>query len=116
LNRRLAAIRLIHVGAKVASPHDALEVAEVMRGVRRAWKRPGLMPIPRATRKDGDRSSPFLGHPDPRTAPSRQCPTGWWPLPSNRGRCLCACIGATVSAPSVQEVTEFGWGELTALV
>jgi integrase len=40
LDRRLAAIRLMHVGAKVAPPHDALEVAEVMRGIRRAWKRP----------------------------------------------------------------------------
>jgi integrase len=46
LNRRLAAIRLIHVGAKVASPHDALEVAEVMRGVRRAWKRPVAQKAP----------------------------------------------------------------------
>jgi site-specific recombinase XerD len=40
LSRRLAAIRLMHLGAKHASPHDALEVAEVMRGIRRAWKRP----------------------------------------------------------------------------
>jgi len=46
LNRRLAAIRLIHVGAKVASPHDALEVSEVMRGVRRAWKRPVAQKAP----------------------------------------------------------------------
>lgn len=46
LNRRLAAIRLIHVGAKVATPHDALEVAEVMRGVRRAWKRPVAQKAP----------------------------------------------------------------------
>jgi integrase len=30
----------MHMGAKVATPHDALEVAEVMRGVRRAWNRP----------------------------------------------------------------------------
>jgi site-specific recombinase XerD len=40
LSRRLAAIRLMHVGAKVASPHDAIEVEEVLRGVRRRSKRP----------------------------------------------------------------------------
>lgn len=40
LSRRLAAIRLMHVGAKVASPHDAIEVEEVLRGVRRRTKRP----------------------------------------------------------------------------
>lgn len=40
LDRRRAAIRLMHVGAKVPSPHDALEVDEVLRGIRRAWKRP----------------------------------------------------------------------------
>ena len=40
LSRRLAAIRLMHLGAKYPSPHDALEVAEVLRGIRRAWKRP----------------------------------------------------------------------------
>jgi site-specific recombinase XerD len=40
LGRRLAAIRLMHVGARMLSPHDALEVDEVMRGVRRAWGKP----------------------------------------------------------------------------
>src|SRR5580692_4925906 len=40
LGRRLAAIRLMHIGARVPSPHDALEVDEVMRGVRRAWHKP----------------------------------------------------------------------------
>ena len=40
LGRRLAAIRLMHVGAQYPSPHDALEVDEVLRGIRRAWKRP----------------------------------------------------------------------------
>jgi integrase len=40
LVRRLAAIRLMHVGARHPSPHDAIEVAEVLRGIRRAWKRP----------------------------------------------------------------------------
>jgi hypothetical protein len=34
LGRRLAAIRLMHVGARLASPHDALQVDEVMRGIR----------------------------------------------------------------------------------
>jgi site-specific recombinase XerD len=46
LGRRLAAIRLMHVGAKLASPHDALEVDEVMRGIRRAWKRPAAQKAP----------------------------------------------------------------------
>jgi integrase len=40
LERRLAAIRLMHLEAKFPSPHDAIEVAEVMRGIRRRWKRP----------------------------------------------------------------------------
>lgn len=35
LNRRLAAIRLMHLGARVISPHDTVEVHEVMRGIRR---------------------------------------------------------------------------------
>ena len=30
LGRRLAAIRLMHVGARLASPHDAIQVDEVM--------------------------------------------------------------------------------------
>ena len=46
LGRRLAAIRLMHVGARVAPPHDALEVAEVMRGIRRAWQRPAVQKAP----------------------------------------------------------------------
>lgn len=46
LGRRLAAIRLMHVGARVATPHDALEVAEVMRGIRRAWQRPTAQKAP----------------------------------------------------------------------
>lgn len=40
LNRRLAAIRLVHLGAGHASPHNALAVAEVMRGIRRDWGKP----------------------------------------------------------------------------
>lgn len=40
LNRRLAAIRLIHLGAGHSSPHNALKVTEVMRGIRRDWGQP----------------------------------------------------------------------------
>jgi site-specific recombinase XerD len=46
LGRRLAAIRLMHIGARLASPHDALQVDEVMRGIRRAWKRPVAQKAP----------------------------------------------------------------------
>jgi integrase len=46
LDRRLAAIRLVHLGAKLASPHDAVEVHEVLRGIRRAWKRPVAQKAP----------------------------------------------------------------------
>src|SRR5271170_7001330 len=46
LGRRLAAIRLMHIGANLPSPHDALEVDEVMRGVRRAWKKPKAQKAP----------------------------------------------------------------------
>ena len=46
LDRRRAAIRLMHMGAKVASPHDALEVDEVLRGIRRAWKQPPRQKAP----------------------------------------------------------------------
>jgi site-specific recombinase XerD len=46
LGRRLAAIRLMHVGARLPSPHDAIEVDEVMRGIRRAWKRPPTQKAP----------------------------------------------------------------------
>ena len=46
LGRRLAAIRLMHIGAKLPSPHDALEVAEVLRGIRREWKRPPAQKAP----------------------------------------------------------------------
>lgn len=35
LNRRLSAIRLMHLGARVVSPHAAVEIQEVMRGIRR---------------------------------------------------------------------------------
>lgn len=40
LNRRLAAIRLVHLGAGHPSPHNALRVVEVMRGIRRDWSQP----------------------------------------------------------------------------
>ncbi len=39
LNRRLSAIRLIHLGARVVSPHNAVEIQEVMRGIRRLSNR-----------------------------------------------------------------------------
>src|SRR5882757_9301063 len=35
LKRRLSAIRLMHLGARVVSPHNAVEIQEVMRGIRR---------------------------------------------------------------------------------
>ena len=40
LTRRLAAIRLVHLGAGHTSPHNALKVTEVMRGIRRNWGQP----------------------------------------------------------------------------
>jgi len=40
LERRHAAIRLMHRGAHWASPHDTLEVDEVLRGIRNTCKRP----------------------------------------------------------------------------
>lgn len=46
LGRRLAAIRLMHVGARHPSPHDSIEVAEVLRGIRRAWKHPPVQKAP----------------------------------------------------------------------
>ncbi len=39
-SRRLCAIRLVHLGAGHASPHNALKVTEVMRGIRRDWAQP----------------------------------------------------------------------------
>lgn len=46
LGRRLAAIRLMHIGARHPSPHDAIEVDEVLRGIRRTWKRPKAQKAP----------------------------------------------------------------------
>lgn len=51
LNRRLAAVRLVHLGAGHASPHNALKVVEVMRGIRRDWKKP---PAKKAAALDDD--------------------------------------------------------------
>lgn len=42
LSRRLAAIRLVHLGAGHVSPHNALRVTEVMRGIRRDWAQPQI--------------------------------------------------------------------------
>lgn len=46
LTRRLAAIRLVHRGAKLASPHDAIEVSTILQGVRRTWKKPPAQKAP----------------------------------------------------------------------
>lgn len=51
LDRRLAAIRLVHLGAGYASPHNTIKVTEVMRGIRRDWGRP---PEKKAAAVDGD--------------------------------------------------------------
>ena len=40
LTRRLAAIRLLHLGAGHPSPHNTIQVTEVMRGIRRDWGKP----------------------------------------------------------------------------
>ena len=47
LNRRLSAIRLMHLGARVVSPHNAVKIQEVMRGIRRLSTR-GLTRSPRS--------------------------------------------------------------------
>jgi site-specific recombinase XerD len=51
LTRRLAAIRLVHLGAGHASPHNTIRVAEVMRGIRRDWGQP---PAKKAAALDED--------------------------------------------------------------
>lgn len=51
LNRRLAAIRLVHLGSGHPSPHNALKVVEVMRGIRRDWAQP---PAKKAAAIDGE--------------------------------------------------------------
>ncbi|MCH8247970.1 MAG: hypothetical protein IH913_00030 [Proteobacteria bacterium] len=40
LTRRLSAIRLVQLGAGYSSPHNTIQVTEVMRGIRRSWARP----------------------------------------------------------------------------
>lgn len=40
ITRRLAAIRLVHLGANHPSPHNTVQVMEVMRGIRRDWAKP----------------------------------------------------------------------------
>jgi len=51
LTRRLAALRLVHLGAGHASPHNALKVVEVMRGIRRNWAQP---PVKKTAAIDDD--------------------------------------------------------------
>ena len=51
LDRRLAAIRLVHLGAGHASPHNTIKVTEVMRGIRRDWGQP---PVKKAAAVDED--------------------------------------------------------------
>jgi site-specific recombinase XerD len=46
LNRRLAAIQLMHRGARVAVPTDAIEVVETVRGLRRDWGKPPARKAP----------------------------------------------------------------------
>lgn len=46
LNRRLAAIRLMHIAEDLPSPHNSLEVQEVMRGARNAWGAPAAKKAP----------------------------------------------------------------------
>ena len=44
LEHRLAAIRVVHLGAGHASPHNTLAVLEVLQGIRRARRdRPGFV-------------------------------------------------------------------------
>lgn len=46
ITRRLAAIRLVHLGAGLPTAHDALLVSEVLRGVRRNWAKPPVKKAP----------------------------------------------------------------------
>ena len=60
--RRLAAIRLIHLGARLPSPHDlgarlpsphdAIEVTEVLRGIRRDFGGLPVMKMPATLQSD----------------------------------------------------------------
>ena len=51
LQRRLAAIRLVHLAAGHPSPHDAIAVTEVMAGIRRAHGRPPARKAPAVDRE-----------------------------------------------------------------
>ena len=51
LRRRIAAVRLVHLGAGAAPPHQAIAVAELMRGVRRTV---GGAPAKKAPALDAD--------------------------------------------------------------
>ena len=44
--RRAPSTLARRLGAKLPSPHDALEVAEVLRGIRRRWKQPPAQKAP----------------------------------------------------------------------
>jgi len=46
LTRRLAAVRLVHLGAGHPSPHNTIQVTEVMRGIRRDWGKPPAKKAP----------------------------------------------------------------------
>jgi len=46
LTRRLAAVRLVHLGAGHASPHNTIQVTEVIRGIRRDWGKPPAKKAP----------------------------------------------------------------------
>ena len=46
LTRRLSAIRFVHLGADHPSPHDAIQITELMRGIRRSWARPPARKAP----------------------------------------------------------------------
>lgn len=46
LTRRLAAIRLVHLSAGHPSPHNTIQVTEVMHGIRRDWAKPSNRKAP----------------------------------------------------------------------
>lgn len=46
IQRRLAAIRAVHLGSKLDSPHAAIEVIETLSGIRRAWGKPKVQKRP----------------------------------------------------------------------
>lgn len=68
LGRRLSAIRLVHLGAGHPSPHNALQVTEVIRGIRRDWGKP---PAQKAAAVD-DEIKQMVNATDPDTAKGRR--------------------------------------------